>query len=274
MPDQIPRCSDPTTWRPAWPPPAAFLTWDDPLPPDHEPLALARMKPWFGDLDHCVTRHFPPWLGEARAAGDAPFHRAMALWFAFQGIGRDAPVLFLESARRPLLSSATLHALGVVTGRAPVSAVHWVSLRRRGRIGIAPVLRGHLGLGGLDSGRGSEVARHGAIALLHQAAVELDLPAADRDAHESALRVLVPAVHAWFGRCLVADLLTVLDPPQRVLQLVAALHPCHPERDALRRWVLPAGSAGTAAEVMPPLDLRLAEQLSALALLLRACRLG
>lgn len=272
MPDEIPGCSDPTTRRPAWPPPAVFLTWDDPLPPDHEPLALARMKPWFGTVERCVTRRLPPWLGEARAAGDGPFHRAMALWFAFQGIRRDDPVLFLESARRPLLSAATLHALGVATGRPPVSAVHWVSLRRRGRITIPPVLRGHVGLGG-GTRRGSEVARHGAVALLHQAAVELDIPAADRDAHEATLRVLAPAVHAWFGRCLVADLLTVLDPPERVLQLVAALHPCHPEREGLRQWVQPAGMPDT-PDVAARLDVQLAWRLAGLARLLRECRLG
>jgi hypothetical protein len=248
------------------------LTWDEPLSASDEAAVRRRVAGWVGEVGRLVSHRMPAWLWKTREQGERAFTRALLIWLAGRGIRRTDTLLVLEPPGDRPLGSATLHALLAITGRYPLAAVRWASLRgRHARERIPPVVKnlsmpGAVGLSGL-----ADPDTQGLVALLTQAAIEADLPEADAVRHEQTLRAVVPAVRALRGRCLPADLIGAIDPAEGLIDLEWALPEEQPERQALAAWLHPWARGGVA-------DHRLRRHLEAdlhdLADLLRSTDLG
>ncbi len=262
---------EPPTGAAAPAPAVQVLTWDEGLTAADEADIRAAAAQWFGGLGRFIGRALPAWLQHTREDGDRAFTRALMVWLVGQGIWRRDELLLLEPPSDRPLGLATLHALHQISGRYPLSAVRWVSVRgSNARKRVAPILR-NLALPGASGLTGlADPGTQGLVSLLLQRAVEADVPDFTVAKHESTLRAIVPAVRALRGRCLLVDLIDTIDPADGVLDLEQALPIEHVERRALSAWLHPFARGGKGD---PRLRRHLEADLDDLANLLRSADL-
>jgi hypothetical protein len=147
------------------------------------------------------------------------------------------PLVLLKPPADRLLGMITSHAIFRATGQFPVGVRRW-HIKPGGRMVKGPPTLQLLAES--VSSEQTDPSTAGLVALMKQAAESLGLSDQDTATHENTLRVLVPAIRALRGRCLLLDLLSFVRSGDAVVDLMHALPAELPEAADLSHWIYPA----------------------------------